>query len=66
MNGAHTTTAFRDADGGHKSHDTVTATSQFKLKKGDTVRPYFGGYFYYPIYSYNAYFEGHLIRQIEE
>ena len=63
MNGSAKTTAYRDEDDGH---DTVTATAQFKLKKGDTVNVYFDGSWYNPAYFAHAYFEGHLIRQINE
>ena len=55
--------AYRDEDG---EHDTVTVTEQFELKKGDIVYVQFVGYFYNPSYSNFAYFEGHLIRQINE
>ena len=63
MNGYYTTFAHRYENEGH---DTVTATAQFKLKKGDTVNVYFGGYWREPAESRYAYFEGHLIRQINE
>ena len=63
MNGSAKTVAYRDEDTGY---DTVTATAQFKLKKGDTVNVKFGGSWYNPSASIYAYFEGHLIRQINE
>ena len=46
--------------------DTISTDAQFKLKKGDTVNIYFGGFFYNPSHHHNTYFEGHLIRQINE
>ena len=63
MNGTEKTLTLRDEDDGH---DTVTATAQFKLKKGDTVNVHFYGTWYNPATSSYAYFEGHLIRQINE
>ena len=63
LNGSGKTWAKRDEDDGY---DTVTATAQFKLKKGDTVNVYFGGYWNNPAFYRFAYFEGHLIRQINE
>ena len=61
VNGAYETFSYRDEDDGH---DTVTVTDQFKLNKGDTVYVYFHGKFYNPAYPHYTYFEGHLIRQI--
>ena len=63
MNWSWKTRAHRDEDG---EYDTVTATAQFKLQKGDTVHVYFDGYFFNPSYYGYAYFEGHLISQINE
>ena len=63
MNGSWKTLARRDEDG---EADTVTATTQFKLQKGDTVHVHFDGYFYNPSAYQYAYFEGHLINQINE
>ena len=63
MNGSYKTFAIRDEDG---EHDTVTAVAQLKLQKGDTVHVYFNGYFQNPSHYQNAYFEGHLISQINE
>ena len=51
----------REEDDGH---DTLTATEQFILNKGDTVYVYFYGKFWNPAHRDHAYFEGHLIRQI--
>ena len=66
MNGSWKTHAHRYEGLGWAEHDTVTATTQFKLQKGDTVHVYFSGYFFEPNHGYNAYFEGHLISQINE
>lgn len=63
MNGSAKTTSYRN---GYDGHDPLNAIAQFKLKKGDSVNIYFGGPFYNPVSKYNAYFEGHLIRQINE
>ena len=63
MNGSQKTIAYRNEDDGY---DVVTASAQFKLKKGDTVHVYLSGTWYKPSSSVTAYFEGHLIRQINE
>ena len=63
MNGSYKTITYRN-DG--MGHDTVTATAQFKLKKGDIVDAWFHGNWYNPANSKHAYFEGHLIRKINE
>ena len=63
VNGSSKAYARRDEDG---EHDTVTVTAQYKLQKGDIVNVYFYGYFYNPSNSNYAYFEGHLIRQIND
>ena len=63
MNGSYKAYAYRDEDDGH---DTVTTTAQFKLEKGDTVNVFMSGYYYDPASSTRTYFEGHLIRQINE
>ena len=63
MNGTYKTDAYRNEDAGY---DIVTVTAQFKLKKGDIVNVYFNGYWYNPANSAYAYFEGHLVHQINE
>ena len=55
--------AYRYEDNGY---DTVTVRTQFKLIRGDTVHVRFDGVFYGPSHSCYAFFEGHLIRQINE
>ena len=63
VNGSAKQEAYRHENHGY---DTVTATSQFKLNKGDTVNIKFGGKFNWPSHSNMAFFEGHLIRQIND
>ena len=62
LNGSRKTIANRDE---YRDCDNVTATAQFKMSKGDTVTVYFEGRFYDPTRSEHAYFEGHLIDQVD-
>ena len=62
VNGSNKAYAYREED---ENFDTVTLSSQFKLKKGDTIWVYFGGTYYIPNTAYCTFFEGHLIRQIK-
>lgn len=61
VNGSAKAYSRRDEQG---DYDTVTLSAQFQLTKSDTVSVRFYGSFYYPHDAKNAYFEGHLIRQI--
>ena len=61
VNGSPKTHAYRDEGG---EYDMITLSSQLKLNKGDTVWPQFTGYFESAGYAQLAFFEGHLIRQL--
>ena len=61
INGSFKASAYRNEDG---HYDTVTLSSQLKLKKGDIVWARFAGYFNSSGDTRYAFFEGHLIRQM--